>query len=105
MNMTSTYPTYIYKIIPSVAKPPSPLPEVLPVSDLDQRDGFVHCSTSKQLLGTLNAFFSYVFAPSSSDAYIPFVISRYLLYFITRVINTQSETNPTSTFSASSMSK
>ncbi|THV50551.1 hypothetical protein BGAL_0146g00280 [Botrytis galanthina] len=56
--MTSTYPTYIYKIIPADAKPSSPLPEVLPVSDLDKRDGFVHCSTSKQLLRTLNAFFS-----------------------------------------------
>ncbi|ESZ92963.1 hypothetical protein SBOR_6629 [Sclerotinia borealis F-4128] len=61
MSSTSeSYPTYIYKILPSDAKPSSPLPEALPVSDLDQRDGFVHCSTSQQLLGTLNAFFSYV---------------------------------------------
>ncbi|QSZ29335.1 hypothetical protein DSL72_003849 [Monilinia vaccinii-corymbosi] len=56
--MTSAYPTYIYKILPSDARPPSPLPQALPVSDLDKRDGFIHCSTSKQLLGTLNAFFS-----------------------------------------------
>lgn len=51
-------PTYIYKIVPSSTPPPSPLPEALPVSDLDASDDFIHASTSKQLLGTLSRFFS-----------------------------------------------
>lgn len=48
---------YIYKIVPSSAAPPTPLPEVLPVSSLDQGDGFVHLSTALQVLGTLKHFF------------------------------------------------
>ncbi|KAF9483948.1 hypothetical protein BDN70DRAFT_873072 [Pholiota conissans] len=51
-------PTYIYKIVPSRFPPPSPLPDALPVSDLDQRDGFIHLSTSLQVPGTLNRFFA-----------------------------------------------
>ncbi|KAH8683246.1 hypothetical protein BGZ60DRAFT_399724 [Tricladium varicosporioides] len=50
-------PTYIYKILPSSPAPPYPLPESLSLSDLDARDGFIHTSTSLQILGTLNAFF------------------------------------------------
>ncbi|PQE21629.1 DUF952 domain protein [Rutstroemia sp. NJR-2017a WRK4] len=57
-DSTPTYPKYIYKILPSSVAPPIPLPDVLPVSELDSRDGFIHLSTSKQLVGTLNAFFS-----------------------------------------------
>jgi len=49
--------THIYKILPSSEPPPTPLPKALPVSDLDQRDGYIHASTSKQLLGTLKKFF------------------------------------------------
>jgi uncharacterized protein (DUF952 family) len=51
-------PKYIYKILPSLPVPPSPLPISLPVSALDARDNFIHLSTSFQILGTLNAFFS-----------------------------------------------
>jgi len=51
-------PKYIYKILPSQPPPPSPLPPNLPLSSLDRRDGFLHFSTSAQILGTLNAFFS-----------------------------------------------
>jgi len=51
-------PTYIYKILPSFPIPPSPLPLNLPLSALDARDGFIHLSTSSQVLGTLTNFFS-----------------------------------------------
>jgi uncharacterized protein (DUF952 family) len=51
-------PTYIYKIVPSSAPPPSPLPDALPVSDLDQNDRFIHLSTSLQVPGTLKRFFA-----------------------------------------------
>lgn len=54
-----TTPTYIYKIVSSSAGPiPDPLPDRLPVSELDQKDGFIHLSTAKQVAGTLNRFFS-----------------------------------------------
>ena len=53
-----TTPTYIYKIVPSSAGPiPDPLPDRLPVSELDQKDGFIHLSTAKQTARTLNRFF------------------------------------------------
>ncbi|KAF8862131.1 hypothetical protein BDZ45DRAFT_671429 [Acephala macrosclerotiorum] len=62
MSTTNAQPTplpkYIYKILPSSPSPPSPLPLNLPLSPLDRRDGFLHFSTSAQILGTLNAFFS-----------------------------------------------
>jgi len=50
-------PTYIYKLIPSSSAPPSPLPPVLPVSALDERDQFLHLSTSKQVPRTLKLYF------------------------------------------------
>ncbi|CAA7259904.1 unnamed protein product [Cyclocybe aegerita] len=50
-------PTHIYKIVSSSTPPPVPLPEALPVSELDQNDGFIHLSTEKQLPGTLKRFF------------------------------------------------
>ena len=51
-------PTYIYKLIPSSAPPPSPLPAELPVSELDRSSGFIHLSTSKQVSNTLKIFFA-----------------------------------------------
>ncbi|KIM46032.1 hypothetical protein M413DRAFT_441097 [Hebeloma cylindrosporum] len=51
-------PTYIYKIVPASAVPPSPLPDALPVSQLDSSDGFIHLSTAGQVPGTLKQFFS-----------------------------------------------
>ena len=50
-------PTFIYKIVPESSAPPTPLPEALPVSDLDRNDGFIHLSTSTQLAATLGRFF------------------------------------------------
>ena len=51
-------PTFVYKIIPSDVPPPSPLPEILPPSDLDKKDGFIHLSTANQILGTLRLIFA-----------------------------------------------
>lgn len=48
---------YIYKIIPSSAPPPSPLPLALPLSDLDAKDGFIHASDARQTLRTAGMFF------------------------------------------------
>jgi len=53
-------PTYIYKIVPSSFPPPSPLPDALPVSDLDNADNFIHLSTALQVPGTLKRFFGNV---------------------------------------------
>ncbi|KAG8873620.1 hypothetical protein FRB97_006610 [Tulasnella sp. 331] len=58
MSSKSALPTYIYKIVPYSTPPPEPLPTKLPVSPLDQHSQFIHASTSAQVLGTLNAFFS-----------------------------------------------
>ncbi|KAF1931707.1 uncharacterized protein M421DRAFT_417472 [Didymella exigua CBS 183.55] len=56
MPAPSPLPTYLYKILPSA--PPSPLPDRLPLSDLDRKDGFIHLSTSEQTAGTADRFFS-----------------------------------------------
>ncbi|KAH8600763.1 hypothetical protein B0O99DRAFT_681631 [Bisporella sp. PMI_857] len=58
MTTPTATPKYIYKILPSTPSPPLPLPEALPVSALDARDKFIHMSTSRQILGTLQNFFS-----------------------------------------------
>ncbi|KAH8096753.1 hypothetical protein BXZ70DRAFT_1009435 [Cristinia sonorae] len=50
-------PTYVYKLTPSTTPPPSPLPSILPVSPLDRSSGFIHLSTSLQVLNTLKFFF------------------------------------------------
>ncbi|KAF8165200.1 hypothetical protein B0H34DRAFT_671106 [Crassisporium funariophilum] len=50
-------PTYIYKIVPASVPLPSPLPDALPVSDLDKADGFLHLSTALQLPETLKRYF------------------------------------------------
>ena len=39
-------PKYIYKIVPS--PPPEVLPAQYPISELDQKDGFIHMSTATQ---------------------------------------------------------
>ncbi|KAJ7699948.1 hypothetical protein B0H17DRAFT_925709 [Mycena rosella] len=51
-------PTYIYKIIPSSSPVPDPLPELLPLSELDATSGFIHLSTSLQVPGTLKHFYA-----------------------------------------------
>ena len=43
----SPLPEFVYKIIPSA--PPDPIPDSYPLSELDQKDGFVHLSASWQV--------------------------------------------------------
>jgi Uncharacterized protein conserved in bacteria len=50
-------PRYLYKIVPSSSRVAEPLPERLPVSLLDQRSGFIHLSTARQVPNTLKFFF------------------------------------------------
>ena len=40
-------PDFVYKIVPSA--PPTPIPSQYPLSELDQKDGFVHLSTGTQV--------------------------------------------------------
>lgn len=47
---------YLYKILDDA--PPNPLPETLPTTDLDAKDGFIHLSTAKQTPVTARLFFS-----------------------------------------------
>lgn len=56
MTAPTPLPTYIYKILPSA--PPSPLPQILPLSDLDANDGFIHLSTASQTPATCGRFFA-----------------------------------------------
>ncbi|KAJ6599195.1 hypothetical protein DFH09DRAFT_1130393 [Mycena vulgaris] len=51
-------PTYIYKLVPSSSPVPDPVPEILPLSELDSLSGFIHLSTALQIPGTLKYFFS-----------------------------------------------
>lgn len=53
---SSTEPTFWYKILDQ--PPPSPLPEILPATDLDANDGFIHLSTGSQIPITAGLFFS-----------------------------------------------
>lgn len=57
MAALDSQPRYIYKIIPSTAPVREPLPERLPVSDLDQNSGFIHLSMAQQIPNTLKLFF------------------------------------------------
>lgn len=54
--MNRPIPDYVYKI--TVTKPPNPLPHTLPLSELDQRDGFIHLSNARQIPITSSLFFS-----------------------------------------------
>lgn len=44
--MPSPLPLYVYKLLPEA--PPNPLPDALPLSALDARDGFIHLSTANE---------------------------------------------------------
>ncbi|CRG88102.1 hypothetical protein PISL3812_05129 [Talaromyces islandicus] len=55
--MTASTPRYVYKLVPSDAPIPEPLPDKLPVSNLDQQSGFIHLSTALQVPNTLKFFF------------------------------------------------
>ncbi|KAG6009046.1 hypothetical protein E4U21_003377 [Claviceps maximensis] len=52
---SDSHPQFVYKIVPSAQ--PSVLPEHLPLSPLDQQDGFIHLSTGQQVPLTCDAFF------------------------------------------------
>lgn len=56
-NSDSPLPVYLYKLIPSNTPPPDPLPEELPLSELDKESGFIHLSAAPQVSGTLSHFF------------------------------------------------
>jgi len=56
MSEPTPAPSYIYKILPTA--PPTPLPDVFPLSELDRTDGFIHLSVHSQLLRTLSRFFA-----------------------------------------------
>ncbi|KAF4584549.1 hypothetical protein EYR40_004547 [Pleurotus pulmonarius] len=50
--------TYVYKLVHSSTPPPDPLPESLPLSELDVQSGFIHLSTARQIPGTLKLFYN-----------------------------------------------
>src|SRR5258708_1711781 len=54
--MNRPIPDYVYKI--TATPPPNPLPHTLPLSELDQRDGFIHLSNAHQIPITSSLFFS-----------------------------------------------
>jgi len=54
--MDRPVPTYVYKI--ALTPPPTPLPHTLPLSELDQNDGFIHLSNASQTPITSSQFFS-----------------------------------------------
>ncbi|RJE19289.1 hypothetical protein PHISCL_08377 [Aspergillus sclerotialis] len=55
--MTDSIPLYLYKLIPSTSPVLEPIPERLPVSDIDHQSGFIHLSTAFQVPNTLKFFF------------------------------------------------
>ncbi|KAF9884325.1 hypothetical protein FE257_001903 [Aspergillus nanangensis] len=55
--MTDIQPLYVYKLVPSTAPVREPLPDQLPVSEIDEKSGFIHLSTAFQIPNTLNFFF------------------------------------------------
>ena len=52
--MAQTPPKFVYKLLPEA--PPQPLPAVLPLSELDAKDGFIHLSIADQVPGTAGRF-------------------------------------------------
>ncbi|KAI9375012.1 hypothetical protein BJX61DRAFT_540284 [Aspergillus egyptiacus] len=52
-------PNYLYKLVPSTVPVHQPIPERLPVSEIDRQSGFVHLSTAFQVPNTLRYFFSH----------------------------------------------
>ncbi|KAJ5174856.1 uncharacterized protein N7482_000733 [Penicillium canariense] len=58
MATLDSQPHFLYKIVPSTAAVREPLPDRLPVSELDESSGFIHLSMSSQVPNTLKFFFS-----------------------------------------------
>ncbi|KAL4979681.1 hypothetical protein BDW66DRAFT_126993 [Aspergillus desertorum] len=57
--MSGSEPSFLYKLVPSTSPVREPLPDRLPVSELDETSGFVHLSTALQVPNTLKFFFKY----------------------------------------------
>lgn len=55
--MTDSLPLFVYKLVSSSTPVREPLPERLPVSEIDQKSGFIHLSTAFQVPNTLKSFF------------------------------------------------
>lgn len=55
--MTDIEPLYVYKLVPASSPVREPLPDRLPVSEIDEKSGFVHLSTAFQVPNTLKFFF------------------------------------------------
>jgi uncharacterized protein (DUF952 family) len=53
--MGGSAPLYVYKIVPSSCPVREPLPERLPVSDIDQSSGFIHLLTALQVPSAIKA--------------------------------------------------
>ena len=54
--MDRPVPAFVYKIV--LTPPPKPLPHSLPLSDLDETDGFIHLSNASQVPITSSLYFS-----------------------------------------------
>ena len=52
---TTTFPSYVYKILSD--EPPNPLPHTLPLTPLDKQDGFIHLSAGWRIPLTAAEFF------------------------------------------------
>jgi hypothetical protein len=52
---TTTFPSYVYKILSE--EPPNPLPHTLPLAPLDKQDGFIHLSAGWRVPLTAAEFF------------------------------------------------
>jgi uncharacterized protein (DUF952 family) len=61
--MNRPIPDYVYKITDT--PPPNPLPHTLPLSELDEQDGFIHLSNAHQIPITSSLFF-----PSCTTVYL-----------------------------------
>ena len=51
-------PLYIYKLVSQHSPIPDKLPERLPLSDIDEKSGFIHLSAAAQVPNTLKTFFA-----------------------------------------------
>ncbi|KAJ6118225.1 hypothetical protein N7471_013692 [Penicillium samsonianum] len=55
--MGNSAPLYVYKIVSSTCPVREPLPDRLPVSDIDQTSGFIHLLTARQVPNVLKAIY------------------------------------------------
>ena len=55
-DVEQTFPRYVYKILSE--EPPDPLPHTLPLTPLDNQDGFIHLSSGWRVPQTAGLYFS-----------------------------------------------